>query len=165
MITPKRWRETLKKDCGYLADSEQSVRKTVRVCKFSQYRPRGRGETDIFLLMRNLMQGLWESKIRYPVESSKSFYIFCGLVVTVVGIVGGGPAVSELSRQLAEPDLKLRSDHKSGVAEVLAVSRLIDALRKLRSSRPHLTITCHSSRFRGIAHSAYTATSNTNARV
>ena len=24
----------------------------------------------------------------YPVESSKSFYIFCGLVVTVVGAVG-----------------------------------------------------------------------------
>ena len=37
--------------------------------------------------LRNLMQGAVEG---YPVESSKSFCIFCGLVVTVVGIVGGG---------------------------------------------------------------------------
>ena len=57
MITPKRWRETLQKDCGYLADSEQSVRKTGRVCKLSQYHPHGRGRTGIFLLMREPLQG------------------------------------------------------------------------------------------------------------
>ena len=31
----------------------------------------------------------------YPVESSRSFYIFCGLVVTVVGIGGGGAAAAD----------------------------------------------------------------------
>ena len=31
----------------------------------------------------------------YPVESSKSFYIFCGLVVTVVGIGGGSAAAAD----------------------------------------------------------------------
>ena len=37
--------------------------------------------------MRNPLQGAVEG---CPVESSKSFYVFYGLVVTVVGIVGGG---------------------------------------------------------------------------
>lgn len=31
----------------------------------------------------------------YPVESSKSLYIFCGLVVTVVGIGGGSAAAAD----------------------------------------------------------------------
>ena len=30
-----------------------------------------------------------------PVESSKSFYIFCGLVVSVVGIGGGAAAAAD----------------------------------------------------------------------
>ena len=42
--------------------------------------------------MRNPLQG--GAVEGYPVESSKSFYIFCGLVVTVVGIGGGSAAAA-----------------------------------------------------------------------
>jgi hypothetical protein len=57
MITPEAGGgRPSKKDCRYLADSEQSVRKTGRVCKLSQYHPNGRGRTGIFLLMRNPLQ-------------------------------------------------------------------------------------------------------------